>query len=290
MELGDDHLLARLTTQLTTPGSNLQGQGPAVDRMITVTRPDLLPRSLASTFRPVALPGERGTVTVTFANAGLVSATGRVNVVIYATTTGELADAIEVGRTANVRVNLAPNKSQSVRTAVRLPSAAAGYWLMAVIDDGGMMSETNEDNNTILSNAVVGVREPFVDLVTVNPSLRATGPVKPGTAYTATVTLRNEGNVTAKGFVEIRLYASGDRAIGASDRGLLVRPGIRILLRPGQARTFRVRVPIPADIEAGEYYLIANTLPDSRLSFLELTDTNLANNVAADLVPFTVAE
>jgi uncharacterized membrane protein len=261
----------------------------AADQVITVTRPDLLPLTITSTFRAVALPGQRGTVTVKFANTGQVSAGGRVNVVIYATTTSEMADAIEVGRATGVRVNLAPNKSQSVRTAVRLPSGVADYWLLAVIDDGDAMPETDESNNSILSNAVVSVREPFVDLMTVNPTLRTTGPVKPGAARTATVTIRNEGNVTAAGFVEIKLYASSDRTLGASDRELLVRPGIRVVLRPGQARTFTIRVAMPADIDPGAYYLIANVLPDSRLSFLELIDTNLINNVAAELLPFTVA-
>jgi hypothetical protein len=203
--------------------------------------------------------------------------------------TGDLADAIEIGRAAGVRVNLAPNKVQSVRTAVRLPSAAADYQLLAVIDDGNALPKTNEGNNSILGSAPVSVRGAFVDLMTVNPSLRAAGPVKPGKAYVASLTIRNEGNVTAKGFVEIRLYASTDRAIGSSDRELLVRPGIRVSLRPGQSKTFLVRVPMPADIEAGEYYLIANAQPDSRLSFLELIDTNLINNVAADVRSFRVA-
>jgi len=288
LDTGDYTLIARVTAQAPLTDANGDNNAGASDEAIAVTRPDLTATSCTASFRDVALPGERGTVTVEFANAAQVAARGHVNLVVYATTSGGMDGAEEIGRRDNTPVNLAPGQAASARIAVRLPSAEGDWRILAVVDDGDAMPETDTDNNAVLSARAVGVRQAFVDLVTLDPGVRAAA-LQPGRRYSATVTLRNDGNITATGAVEIKLYASADRTLSVADTELVVVSGKRMTLRPGATRPFRVSFTLPAEMPAGDYYLLAGILPDPRLSFLELVDTNLANNVAAAAAPFTVA-
>jgi hypothetical protein len=253
---------------------------------LSVTLPDLTPTACESSFREVALPGRRGVVTASFVNNGQVPARGRVNVVVYATTTGDMDGAVEIGRSDNVPVNLAAGRGKTTPVAVRLPSTVADYQFLAIVDDGNAMVETDDTNNTILSAGTVAVREAFVDLVTLDPRVHAN---QPGSRRLATVTLRNDGNVAAVGAVEMKLYASADRTLDVADTELLVVSGRRIRIRPGSSRAFRARFAVPPGMAAGDYYLIAAIVPDPRLSFLELVDTNLVNNVDASTETFAVA-
>jgi uncharacterized membrane protein len=289
MPAGEYNIMAEIVPIAPLNDSNNLNNVVVFDSDVSVTVPDLLPTTVSSNLGAVALPDERGKVKVTFVNDGQVRASGRVNVTVYATTTGSMDGAVEIGRVNDVSVRLAPGKSKSKSLAVRLPSALGVYQLLAVIDDGSAMAETNEGNNILLSAGTVSVHAPFVDLVTLSPDIIVGGLLTPGGKARVKVQFQNEGNIRAKGYVSVILYASSDQTLSASDTELIEKSGRKLSLRPGKSKRYNVKFKLPADIGNGDYYLIAVVLPDSRTSYLELVDTNLTNNAAASATTFTVA-
>jgi hypothetical protein len=88
------------------------------------------------------------------------------------------------------------------------------------------------------------------------------------------VRVTNAGNIAANGSVTIKLYASSDGALDATDPILVTIPAKSIHLKPGKSKTFRVRFTALSD-PGGAYNLIAATTPT-----LPSADQDASNDVA----------
>ena len=139
------------------------------------------------------------------------------------------------------------------------------------------------DGTTTVAAApdTVRIAAPFVDL-------RASAPVVParlraGRRATAVVPLDNLGNVPARGSVPVTLYASRDPVLDPGDLALGTFP-LKLSLKPGAAKRFKVKFVPPGDSGAGTgWYAIASIAGGAA------GDNNAANDTAASSAPFVVA-
>ena len=99
--------------------------------------------------------------------------------------------------------------------------------------------------------------------------------VKAGHSETAVITLTNEGNVAAKGTVNLDLHGSTDQTLDISDSVLAALTGRKISLAPGHSLTLRVTFVMPSNAVAGAYFLFASTT-----SSTQPADINASNDVA----------
>ena len=115
----------------------------------------------------------------------------------------------------------------------------------------------------------VGLSAPFVDLVpTIIPF--AGNRSRLGTNEVL-VKIRNNGNVAATGDAVVALTAASDAALTPSEQPVANLP-IKVSLRPGQSRTFRLQFTFPIEFESGTYEMVATI--DSTNVFPERDELN----------------
>ena len=69
--------------------------------------------------------------------------------------------------------------------------------------------------------------------------------------------IQNTGNITARGTVDLKLYASADGVVDSNDQLLVDLPTKQINLKPGKSITIKVHFVAPLGLAAGSYKLIA---------------------------------
>jgi hypothetical protein len=127
---------------------------------------------------------------------------------------------------------------------------------------------THSQLSAPVSATTVSYAQPTVDLsASFGNSTSIT--VVPGGAAIAVVTIKNLGNVNAKGTIDLTLTGSNNPSVP-----LATLSGRGISLRPGHSETFRIRFTAPA-LDPGTY-----TITASLTSSTAIADTNLLNNVA----------
>jgi hypothetical protein len=131
--------------------------------------------------------------------------------------------------------------------------------------------------------ATLTVAAPFIDL-TGSISRGIAGTLRPAAKTSATLLVQNAGNIAARGPASVALFASADTALDASDAPLGTR-ALRLNLKPGRARAYRLRFALPANLAAGSYYLAASV--DSANQLVEAVETN--NDAIDTASPFTVS-
>jgi hypothetical protein len=189
-------------------------------------------------------------------------------------------DAGDAAVTSSVRrLTLKPGQTKTVRMHVReFPAVADGaYHLMAQVTGpaGG---------GAVASGApVLTVAAPFVDL-TGSFARGVSGTVRPTGKTSATLLVRNAGNISAHGPGSVALYASSDTTLDPSADTPLVTRALRLNLKPGGARAYPLRFALPANLATGSHYLAASV--DSAN---QVTESNEANNDAISTAPFTVS-
>jgi hypothetical protein len=201
------------------------------------SRPDLVGSIKA--IKPSALvPGAKSNAaTVTVRNKGITAAKGNVAVNLYASQDGTLAGAIFLG-TKNVKLNLSKGQAQDVPFTYKTPvvSAAGNYHLVAFVDALSQLDEANENNNLAVGG-VVKIAPPTVDLKVTLGKLPTT--ITSGKKTTIPVTIKNNGNVEARGNTVIKIAASADQTADAGDPVLITLP-TKIDLKPGGSATLSV--------------------------------------------------
>src|SRR5262249_10082768 len=101
----------------------------------------------------------------------------------------------------------------AVLVTIRAPTPFGRYRLLPCADDTSVVAESNEANNCLASPGTVRVGRPdLVETAVSNPPLA----VRPGTSFTVTDTVQNQG-ATTSGVAAIRYYFSVDDQKGAGD-------------------------------------------------------------------------
>jgi large repetitive protein len=167
---------------------------------------------------------------------------------------------------------LGPGQSYSLTKSFTVPEVASGKWfLFGRADAFTGQPENDELNNT--RGLSFTVLPPNVDLVVSAASAPATGDV--GTSIPVTATITNQGTDTAGGSINRfdRIYLSDNETFEFSDRMLYERSASsNVPLIGGASYTFSANVTIPADVAAGNKFLVF--LADSSAGQVETDNSN----------------
>ncbi|MCB9915900.1 MAG: hypothetical protein H6828_12285 [Planctomycetes bacterium] len=215
--------------------------------------PDLQP--VAVSFGPSALQaGEALTVVERVKNHGVVAASNvRVAVYLSSNPVVSTSDTLLGVRTIP---SLAPGEQSEAQSVFTLPlGLGTGSWTLGVIaDDLDAVAEPNESDNLLVAPGhvdVTGSSQPMADL---HLSVLSSSPsqVIPGHQLTIAHTVRNDGDLSAPGFV-IEFYLSDDDVIDATDHLIGVRTLFGLGIGQGSAQSFPYTVP--AGLPVGVYRL-----------------------------------
>jgi FG-GAP-like repeat/CARDB/Beta-propeller repeat len=162
--------------------------------------------------------------------------------------------------------DLAPGASDAATTAVTIPStyiasdgstqsvAEGSYFLTAVADSGGVVTEAHEGNNTVFANTSIAIQGVKPDLVVTN----VTGPtsVQRGNSYSVSTTIANLASPVANGPFDVGIYLSTDPTITTADT-LIGSYTVASLggLSSATANNTTVTIPDAAHLASGNYYL-----------------------------------
>jgi hypothetical protein len=223
----------------------------------------------------------RATVAVTNTAAEVLSGRVAIRLFLSADTSLDAGDAPVMSSVR--RLKLKPGQTKSLRMNIRaFPAVPDGdYHLMAQVADpaggGGAI---------VASGApVLTVAAPFVDLTGSISRGIVGGTVRPAGETSATLLVQNAGNFAARGPASVALFASADTTLDSNDDAPLVTRALRLNLKPGAARAYRLRFALPANLAAGSYYLAASV--DSANQIVEAVETN--NETIDTASPFTVS-
>jgi hypothetical protein len=151
------------------------------------------------------------------------------------------------------------------------PNVSDGdYSLLAVVDEPNAVTESNEGNNTGATASPITIRHAFVDLTGSVPVVPTT-PIAAGQTLSASILLENLGSIAARGKVTFNLFAADPAGI-AGDVPLGSKT-LSVNVKPGAAKTVRVKLVRPASIAPGAYLLAVQVLPT-----LPLDDENSMND------------
>jgi subtilase family serine protease len=168
-------------------------------------------------------------------------------------------------------------KSKGVGAKFMYPAdiGNGNYYLLVQADTANGVAESNETNNTGTSPAVASIRQPFTDLqpTLVGKPSRVTA----GTEAVVTVALKNNGNVPFKAGTPIAVVLSSDSTVDGGDRVLTtVTPTVSI--KNGKTKSVKLKVPLPADLAPGPYFVGVNVDPANVLA-----ESDEANNAGASI-------
>jgi hypothetical protein len=154
------------------------------------------------------------------------------------------------------------------------------YFILARLDAGNTVPETDESNNDGSNGFTIKVARPFVDL-TATPGAVA-GTFAAGKSARFTVSVGNGGNTAVRTAVSIQLFASADQTRDAGD--VLLNDATRatpLSLKAGATKA--VRFTVPASLPPGTYFLIAVIDADNRQA-----ENNDDNNTLSSTSQFTI--
>lgn len=201
------------------------------------------------------LGGAKGALAFTVTDTGnaAVIATASVRVVLSTDTTFDAGDT--TASTSTVKLKLQPGKGKGLKAKFAYPTSLADgqYFVLAVIDAG--TADVNAANNAGSTPAAVTVAKPFVDL---SGTFATPPPLTVGKKAKLVLNLRNDGNVPAKGTVQVTLYASADNALdAAADRTIAGPLNLKVGFKANGAKASKLSPTILADLAPGPYFLIA---------------------------------
>jgi hypothetical protein len=158
------------------------------------------------------------------------------------------------------------------------------YYLIATVS--GPLHDLNMANNTATSATAVDVAAPFIELGGSNLTLLGT--FVEGKTASVAFDLTNNGNMAAKGNIELEFFASTDD-IPADGYSIITLPAVAVNLKPSGAKLFHEKPLVPANLNlpAGTYNLLMVYDPADSLGSNDTTSST--DNVLASLTPFIVS-
>lgn len=208
---------------------------------------------------PSVLRGKEQKLSVQVINIGDRDTHGPIAVRLLLSTDG-FADSSDILLGARRRrIDLRPGDDKFIDIKFTWPQTVANgtYEVIAEIDIENDHNEADE-NNAFLAPAPVLVADPFVDLVAEVPTAPP-NTVRAGDIMDIDVTIRNVGNIKAKGQrMQTILVASNDIFPGSSDYLLLAVLDRQFGLRAGGSRTLRFKFVVSPTLEAQTWFLGAS--------------------------------
>ncbi len=263
--------------------------------------PDLI-ATIASPLPGAVVGGSKGAARIRVTNQGNQIASGNVGISLFVSADGTLsagkkfvagatvnnptvsaASADTLITTVTKKMKLKPGQSKLVSVKFLYPAVSdADYRLLAQVDPALLIAEGNEANNVGVSSSAVTIAAPFVDLsgVVTTP---ITGTLAAGQKTKTSITITNNGNVTASGLVDVALSGSTDQVLDAGDK-LLALLGVKVKLKAGKSKKFNLKLTLPADMPAGSFFTAADIDSSNHLA-----ESNDSNNTAVGATQFQVA-
>ena len=247
------YTVAALPGAVTDLAGNAVAAGPI--GTFVALGPDLVAIPLRG-LRSAAISGvDQQRARVRVLNSGSSPASGPVAVTLFASRDQVLDTADATIGTFTQDLVIQPGAVKQVNVRFTYPQVQEGsYYVIAQVDSGNVVREQDESNNLAASFNRVGLSAPFVDLVPT--FLPFTGIRSRLGTNTATVTIRNAGNTAVNADIEVALTGIRDATPEPSEEEVATVP-VRVNLRPGQRRTFRLNFGFPIDLERGNYRLVA---------------------------------
>lgn len=203
------------------------------------------------------------TVTHTTKNQGTLPAPASTTAFYLSADATLGADDVRLG-SADVGP-LAAGGTLALSTLLTIPPSTApgSYYIIAQADDGGVVAEMLETNNTL------------ADLIKMSPDLLISSLTTPtaatvGAAISVTDITKNQGNGTA-GATTTSFYLSPNATFEAGADILLGSRSVPVLAS-GTTSTATTALTIPADMTPGVYYFIARA--DDGNAVAETLETN----------------
>ena len=232
--------------------NNVASQG------LTIENPDLQISGLSV----AAGAGRNMTVTDTTWNSSAGDAGASTTKLYFSSdTTVDADDILLASRAVGA---LAAGRNSAATTSVTIPAGtpAGTYYVIAVADADGAVTERSEANNTLSRSVII---RPDLQL----PALASGSATGAGRSLPVTDTTSNTGSGDAPASAT-KFYLSRDAAIDAGDVVL----GSRAVpaLTAGSTSSGATTLTIPAETAVGSYYLIAAADADGAMT--ELSETN----------------
>ena len=227
-----------------------------------------LSATFASTLPAAVIGGAKGKLTLLVTNNGSADASGPMDVTLFASSDGILADG-SVITTAHVKVKLKAGKSKKIKLKFAFPSTLAdgSYTIFAGINSSGSIAETDTSNDAV-TGPVVTIAAPFVDLTS---TLTAPAAIREGKSAKVSLRVTNNGNDSAKGPILIELSTSASPSGGSPQQ--LVTFTKKISIKAGKSKVLKLK--LPTSLAAGTYFIVSTINADNAL-----TESTLSNNTA----------
>src|SRR5262245_12693370 len=209
------------------------------------------------------------TVTDTTRNVG--GGTAEASTTAFYLSTDSVLDPADIllGSRAVPALPTGASDTGSVSLTIAAGSPAGTYYIIARADNGNVVTEVTEGNNTRATAVQVGA-DLVVAALSAPPNLGA------GTSFAVTDTTKNQGGGSAEASMTA-FYLSTNAVLDPLDVPL----GSRSVpaLGPGASSTGSVTITIPAGTPSGTYYLLARADAGDAI-----TESVEANNVKAQVV------
>jgi glucose/arabinose dehydrogenase len=236
------------------------------------TNPDLTV-AVAGPLPAAAIKGSVAKTKVRVTNAGQTPLAGGVSLGLFLSPDTYLDPEDVLVGTLPKNLKLRPGASKVIALPVTFPASIVdgSYHLLAFADSGKSVAEPNETNNVGASVTPVTLAAPFRDLsVSIGQMAVMPAPTRRGTA---TLLVRNTGNVAAAGPVGLVLRASSDAAADDSD-SLLLQSTKAIKIKAGGSKLIKLRF-VPRTLASGTYYVTATVVTAGAIP-----ETDQTNNSA----------
>lgn len=221
-------------------------------------RSDLTVRQVMS-----RLDGGTVTVAVDIANQGRQPAPGPVRItvgLVNDSPNNQMPDSASLVRLARWELNgPLPAGGQASKTgAVTFPPTLqpGRYRVAVVVDDEGAIADADRANNRAVGGSAVDVG---ADLIVTQLKAELTAD---GAAVTVTDLIVNRGLLPTSAATIMTYYLSADGAIQDADPLLGRRP--LPALRAGEQSTASTRLPLPAGLPSGSYFVLGRVNPSSQ--------------------------
>ena len=224
---------------------------------------------------PAPGDGRPGRLSLVLSNTGNEPANGvaGLRAVLSADDVVDAGD-VPLATLAGQRVNLKPGQSKRLNLRFAWPGdlPVGTYRVLAAVEPGTSVPETDARNNVAAGPALLLGRRP-ADLAVSQPSPAARGG-RPRLSFT----LSNLGGATARGTVGVQALIPRDPSTPGDDLALPDASRLRVNLKPGSAKTYRLTLRLPPGLAPETYELVLTLTPSG------FDDADLSNNVVRTTV------
>ena len=278
---GSYYVCAMADSGNTVTESNETNNSLCTASQIQVSVPDLI---LTAVTPSVSTANQNASFSVTSAvkNQGLLAA-GAFKIAFSLSQNTTYGDGDDVAITAVRSVSsLAAGASSSATTTVTVPATTppGTYYVCAMADSLGAVSELDETNNTLCSATTVTVPPP--DLI-MTATTMTTATLAAGSNFTLSNTAKNQGGSSAGSFM-IGYHLSTNTTFGDGDDIVITqtRPVASLAVNATSANS--TTLTVPAATSPGSYYVCANADDNN-----DVAEGNEANNARCTTNQITVS-